>query len=360
MTDHSLTRARLPAIRLPWLKDEARLMVPVFCAVGAWLVLSTFVKAFVHGTMGGAASPTGSYYDYAIRNSLMFFQAALVIGAIRLAFGILRSGDPDYLSKMIDRARANALRLPVLFVAGIASFGLFMTAYSTFKARIALMHPFAWDQRLADWDKALFLGHDPWTAFSWVYSSPALLRSVDFLYDLWAVLLVGSWMSCFVLTGLGLQRRIRYCLALLATWFVGGNLMALGLSSAGPCYYDYFGAQPGRFDGLFAHLNALPGLRAPDMQAMLWNTFVQDGIGIGGISAAPSMHCATAFLFVLMFGRTPLWRAVTGAYFAIILCGSVILGWHYLLDGLIGAPVAAACWWACGYLSRRIAPAEGC
>ena len=356
----SRTARSLSLTRLPWRQTDMRLLVPVFAMIAAWLTLSTILKANVHGTPGATATLTASYYSYAFRNALMFFQGALIIGAVRLALGILKGGGLDYLKAAVAGRKKRLMALPLLFVAGIVSFALFMSAYSTIKVRIPTLHPFAWDDTFAAWDKALFLGHDPWTAFGFVYRTPALLRTIDFLYDLWAVLLVGSWIVCFV-TGdrADMPRRLRYCLSLMVTWFIGGNLLAILLSSAGPCFYEHVGADPTHYSGLAAHLAAVPGLRAPDMQAMLWQTFQQDGLGIGGISAAPSMHCATAFLFVLMFGRTPAWRAVTGAYFCVILFGSVILGWHYFVDGLMGMAVAFACWKACGHVVGRLAPAEG-
>ncbi|MEZ5998310.1 MAG: phosphatase PAP2 family protein [Hyphomonas sp.] len=346
--------------RQPWREADLRLLVPVFAAVAAWLALTAAFKAMIHAAPGATATLTPSYYAYAFRNTLMFLQGALIIGALRLALGLLKDGGLDGMKAALAGRKARLMALPLLFVAGIVSFALFMSAYSGIKVRIPSLHPFAWDDTFVAWDRALFLGHDPWTLFGFVYSSPLLLRTLDFLYDLWAVLLVGSWMMCFVMgTRENTGRRLRYCLALLMTWFIGGNLLAIFFSSAGPCFYEHVGTAPAHYAGLFDRLAATPGLRAPEMQQMLWQTFQQDGLGIGGISAAPSMHCATAFLFVLMFGRTPIWRAVTGAYFGVILFGSVILGWHYFIDGLMGAAVAFACWKLCGHFAARLAPAEG-
>ncbi|MEZ5946861.1 MAG: phosphatase PAP2 family protein [Hyphomonas sp.] len=361
MSSRETTLRSLSLARLPWRQADMRLLVPVFAAIAAWLTLSAVLKAMIHGAPGASASLTPSYYNYAFRNALMFFQGALIIGAVRLALGLLKEGGLDGMKAALVGQKSRILALPLLFVAGLVSFALFMSAYSGIKVRIPSLHPFAWDDAFVAWDRALFFGHDPWAVFGFIYDSPFLLRSVDFLYDLWAVLLVGSWMVCFVMGNRAdVARRLQYCLALILTWFVGGNLLAIFFSSAGPCFYDHVGVDPAYYSGLFDRLAATPGLRAPEMQQMLWQTFEQDGLGIGGISAAPSMHCATAFLFVLMFGRTPLRRTVTGVYFAVILSGSVILGWHYFIDGLMGAAIAFACWKLCGHFAARLAPAEGC
>jgi membrane-associated phospholipid phosphatase len=43
---------------------------------------------------------------------------------------------------------------------------------------------------------------------------------------------------------------------------------------------------------------------------------------------------------------------VFAVYCAIILVGSVHLGWHYAVDGYAGLALAAVCWWASGHFAR--------
>ena len=360
MTDRSLIATK-PAwsawARLAVGQSEARLLAPVFAGLAAWLALATLLKHTIHGIDGATATMTPAYYGYAIRNSALFCEGVLVIGLLNVALQIHRSGLASLTDGFWARHRKTLLSAPVMFAAGVVSFGLLMSCYTTIKVRIPTLMPFAWDDTFAALDASLFLGTDPWKAFGWIYDNPALLRTVDFLYDLWAVLLVGGWITCFVAGGIEPARRLRYCLSLMMTWFIGGNLLALLFSSAGPCFYEHVGADPARYSDLMTHLRSLPDMRSPGMQDMLWQTFQQDGLGIGGISALPSMHCATAFLYVLMFGRTLVWRAVTSAYFVVILFGSVILGWHYLMDGLAGIAVAYACWKISRLIAARLYPA---
>ena len=361
MTERTLTAAKpLWSVwtRIPTFRSEARLLAPVFAGLAAWMVLATLLKNTIHGIDGATATMTPAYYGYAVRNSTLFFEGVLVIGLLKIALQIHREGLVSLTEGFWPRHRTTVMAMPMMFVAGVVSFGLLMSSYTTIKVRIPSLIPFAWDDTFASLDAALFLGTDPWRAFGWIYEIPALLRTVDFLYDLWAVLLVGSWVTCFVATGIDPARRLRFCLSLMMTWFIGGNLLALLFSSAGPCFYEHVGADPARYSELMTHLRTLPGMRSPGMQDMLWQTFQQDGLGIGGISALPSMHCATALLYVLMFGRSPIWRAVTSAYFLVILFGSVILGWHYLVDGLAGAAVSYTCWRISRPIAARIFPAE--
>nr|WP_321441839.1 phosphatase PAP2 family protein [uncultured Hyphomonas sp.] len=361
MTDRSLIATKptwFAAARLAPPQSELRMLAPVFAGLAAWLLLATILKNTIHGIDGATATLTPAYYGYAIRNSTLFFEGVLIIGLLKLALQIHQDGLAGLTDRLWSRHHKTLTAAPVMFVAGVASFGVLMSSYTTVKVRIPSVIPFAWDNTFASLDAALFFGTDPWKVFGWIYEIPALLRTVDFLYDLWAVLLVGSWITCFVAGGIDPARRLRYCLSLMMTWFIGGNLIALLFSSAGPCFYEHVGADPARYSELMTHLRTLPDLRAPGMQDMLWQTFEQDGLGIGGISALPSMHCATAFLYILMFGRTRVWRMVTSAYFLVILFGSVILGWHYLVDGLAGAAVAFACWKLSRLIVARVYPAE--
>ena len=64
-----------------------------------------------------------------------------------------------------------------------------------------------------------------------------------------------------------------------------------------------------------------------------------------GVAAFPSLHVAFETLVLLWMRR--LWRygeVIFGVFTLIIFVGSIITGWHYLIDGLAGALLAAACY----------------
>lgn len=70
----------------------------------------------------------------------------------------------------------------------------------------------------------------------------------------------------------------------------------------------------------------------------------------------PSMHNASAALFALAFfqvNRKIGWFFTV--YAAVILVGSVHLGWHYAIDGYAGIAIAALSWWLAGHLARWFA-----
>ena len=69
----------------------------------------------------------------------------------------------------------------------------------------------------------------------------------------------------------------------------------------------------------------------------------------------PSMHVATTVLFICCAvasgKRWLIW--FTSIFSAVILIGSVMLSWHYAVDGYLGAVIALACWKASGWWVKR-------
>jgi hypothetical protein len=73
-----------------------------------------------------------------------------------------------------------------------------------------------------------------------------------------------------------------------------------------------------------------------------------------GVSAMPSMHNAIAVLYGLTAMRMakPL-RIAAWTFATLIFVGSIHLGWHYAVDGIIAGLMMAGIWYAAGrYLDR--------
>jgi membrane-associated phospholipid phosphatase len=67
----------------------------------------------------------------------------------------------------------------------------------------------------------------------------------------------------------------------------------------------------------------------------------------GGISAMPSIHLAMATLFALLAFSVRRWLGIVFiGYVLVIQIGSVILGWHYAVDGYAGILLALLIWYA--------------
>ncbi|MEM1086544.1 MAG: phosphatase PAP2 family protein [Pseudomonadota bacterium] len=349
----SLTEKK--AFQLPRLaREDTVLIYSISIALAVWACIALLFATAFPDTSTDLVNNASAFSGYVTRNATFFLFGFVILSAFRFLQDSRGKDSATYIREAYSRNPARFLGIPVMLGLSLVSFAVFMLVYSTIKTRIPEILPFAWDQTFAAWDKAVFFGHDPWRLFEWVYDVPVIVRTVDFIYDFWALFLVGSWVVCFISREQSLQRRLQYCLALILTWFIGGNLLALLFSSAGPCYYHEVYAGSTYYADQMAHLNAIGDLRALDHQAMLWSAYSSSSLGLGGISAMPSMHCATAFLFILMFGQSGMWRILTVTLFVIIFLGSFILAWHYALDGVLAMLVAYACWRLAGYIARYI------
>lgn len=241
---------------------------------------------------------------------------------------------------------AHATHSTCIFVALLVVFG-------SVKSTIPFIIPFSWDETLIRLDRALFVGIDPYKVTGLVFGNTYGIVGLNFAYNLWLVIVIASmiwapWMGNHTL-------RLRYILTALLTWFVGGNILAIYFSSAGPCFVGLLTG-----DNAFEPLMSL--LREVDdetgmvwaliAQDMLWDAYSLNDGAISGISAMPSMHVAVSVIFACVAWQIGgIWRWLGAAFSGCIFIGSIQLGWHYASDGLVGATLALLFWKISAYLA---------
>lgn len=248
--------------------------------------------------------------------------------------------------------RAMALGLPVF-----ASLVVFIYAFSNVKANITVLQPFAWDRSLDALDAALHFGRRPWEWLQPVLGYWPITFILNVLYNLWFVAMFGIWLHYAFMAAPGVQRT-RFFLAFMLLWMIGGGLLAVTFSSAGPCFFGAgrLGFSPDPYAGLMAYLNEanrVVPVWAVDVQDVLWKLH-ESGSGEESISAMPSMHNGTALLFALASSGWPAWiRRLLWAYVAVIFMGSIHLAYHYAVDSYVSWGLTLVVWWAAGHLARR-------
>ena len=299
---------------------------------------------------------------------LFAFLAAFVIGHALFVMVVRR---PERLVAHLVRDYRERFLLPERLTNGlllILALPVFFSVFTSLKVMIPRINPFSWDEAFALWDEALHGGVAPWELLHPLLGFPAATVVVNFTYHLWLFVLYALlfWQG-FSLANPRL--RMQYLLATVLTWSLLGSLLATLLSSAGPCYYHFVSDGPNPFAPLMAYLHEtaeshyVPALQ---VQEMLWSGHESGGVAqAGGVSAMPSMHVASAFLFVLLGWRVQRWLGwVLSGFFVMILIGSVHLGWHYAIDGYLAVPLTWLIWRLAGWLLdldplfRRPAAAE--
>ncbi len=228
-------------------------------------------------------------------------------------------------------------------------------SFTQLKGTITLINPFSWDETFAKADAALHFGYHPYELAHAVFGHPWVITLFTGIYNFWFFLIQ---FGLFVISFSIARPRVRmqYLIAFVLTVALGGNLLAIILSSAGPVYY----AQLGLGDTFAPLMNILQqhAATAPvtviEIQDTVWDLYIDDE-GAKLISAMPSMHVATSTLLALYAFHVGRGVGIAVSVFAVtIMIGSVLLAWHYAIDGYVGAAVAYLMWKLSGWLVRYL------
>lgn len=279
----------------------------------------------------------------------VLFWRLLVLTYIRRdpdRIGTLKSEVKAFLS---DRNRMISGLLATFLMAGT------MVAFGQMKHLIPTLNPYAWDEYLMKVDQTLHFGRHPYEFLAALYDWPVVVTFFTGIYNFW------MFVMYFVLFGAAFMRpgnpaRMQFLVAFLLTWAVGGNALATLFSSAGPAYYARLGLGDS-FEGLNTLLRAhatTSGLTVVTLQDLLWNLHLRE-TPINAISAFPSMHVASSVLMAIFLSRVSRMLGVLASLFALgIMVGSVLLAWHYAVDGYVGALIAASAWLVSGRIIRLV------
>ncbi|HEV8432781.1 MAG TPA: phosphatase PAP2 family protein [Thermoanaerobaculia bacterium] len=225
--------------------------------------------------------------------------------------------------------------------------------YGWIKLLVPALHPVFYDAALYRIDAAIFFGMSPSIFFLQLFSNPRFLHFIDDAYL--------SFFFGGMLFALGFffsipKRRVRitFVTSSVLMWLSGAWLYML-IPSLGPAY---------RFpDVWFPYVKELP--RTQLTQAMLMRNYqavIRLVRGLGpekitlsyGIAAFPSLHVATQVQIAMWMRKW--WRPgailfTLTAFFVFI--GSMITGWHYLIDGIAGIALAWVSYAAAHWVARK-------
>ena len=234
---------------------------------------------------------------------------------------------------------------------------IFTAAFSYAKSLIPYIAPFSWDPLLAEWDRILHGGYHPWELLQPLLGHPYVSFAINLVYNLWFLVLYGVIFWQMFAIGRP-QLRMRFVLTLVVIWAFLGNVAAAALASGGPVYYGRLTGLPDPFAPLMDYLRAaseVVPIWAVATQDYVWDIFVRGQFDIGsGISAMPSIHVATSFSFALLGLAVSRRLGLLFLLFtAVIVIGSVHLGWHYAIDGYVSILATWLIWQGLGWLLDR-------
>ncbi len=305
---------------------------PLYLAIVAYMVAGL---AFLDVT---GTSQLATYSSY-LGKWLMVF------GFVFPTIAIL--GHYGYLIHRFDRRRMLAAKRifdperAACFLAGICMLMALMFFQGTFTSvkngLSAWRAGFPYERQVADFDKMLHFGIDPWRLLVSAGDNFWLLRIIEWNYSrLWFVICFGALF--YVVTSSRTRTiRTRYLLTFMLTWIVVGNIVAGIFLCAGPAFYGYVTGDSVRFAEQLAFLarSVDYDASATSYHRYLWTLYENGTPGFGsGISALPSVHVALVTLNALfLLERSRRLGLAAFAYVGLILVSSVYLAWHYAVDG---------------------------
>jgi hypothetical protein len=217
--------------------------------------------------------------------------------------------------------------------------------YGWIKLAMPVVHPRLFDQELWDLDQLLLFGAAPTVFVLDVFGNDLFLKTIDWSY---ANIFMASTAvaAAYFLSDPSRRVRIAFVNGNATLWLVGAWLYML-VPSLGPAY---------RFpDVWLAYGETLP--RTQWLQGTLMRNYQNVLRAIRGephaplnimfgIAAFPSLHVAfQTYVFLWMRKLWTSGEVLFGIFAAAIFLGSMITGWHYLIDGLAGLVLAYVCWW---------------
>lgn len=291
----------------------------------------------------------GSFWEI-IKGFLAFSVPFLLLCLAMMRFYLLaRYQKPKHPLLALARDLKAFLSDPLRLAHGlpmVAILLLFMFVFVSAKANVPVMNGFSWDPALVEADRLLFLGHHPWELLQPILGYWPVTFAVNFIYNSWFVVMWIIWLQLAFARKASLLRT-RFFVTFFLTWIVGGSILAMLMPSAGPCYFSRLGFAPDPFDGLMTYLrgvNEIVPVWAVSLQDILWNSYASQKTTVG-ISAMPSMHNGTALLFALTASQISRpWGKLIWAQTAVIFIGSIHLGWHYAVDGILAFGLTMAVW----------------
>ena len=310
-----------------------------------WLVPSVALTFF----LGGSAlflMPDYSGVLPALSLLPMWLASAVALAgicALPALWKMMRAGVTSPTAHILGLARRN-WRSILLVCAGMVIAGLNMITFMWSKPLLNYLVPFWADPLLADLDYYLFLGNDPSSLLGWLNSMPTAI----FYHRAWFALMVMTLLM--VLSRPPSVEKSSIMVSYFVLWSLAGPLIHLLLPAAGPVFFHNLGYGD-RFTGI-----PVPEEMAK-MSSYLWTVYSGSQFAPGsGISAMPSMHIATtAWMVIAVHVLARRWSAAMMAIGLLIFVLSISLGWHYAVDGIVGAAAAVGCYLA----ARRIYGASG-
>jgi len=217
------------------------------------------------------------------------------------------------------------------------------------KSFIHLINSKTWDLQLSRLDQAIHFGISPSRFFTALFPSPMFLHALDVTYSsIYFIVAVGY--PAIFLALLPIRRKLAFAAAYEFVW-IAGILVYLAFPSWGPVFV-FSGDFQSTLASMPITVHVQTGLYQ-EITSLVRNPLGRRVIRYGCVAAFPSLHVAEVALLTLTsrwISRK--WFRWNLGFLAIIVLGSVVTGYHYLIDAEAGLLLTGGAWWAAGRIYR--------
>ncbi len=282
-------------------------------------------------------------------------EALLLASSLPMAWfagftGILLAGR-EVARRLLGRSRPVSFATEVLILVRAALvLAPVLSVHFVLKSFIWLVNPRTWDTQLWELDRIVHFGLSPTLFLTVAFADGGFLRFLDVVYS-------GAYFFLIVVSVPVLlivpepARRMAFLSAYAFIW-MAGSVLYLALPSWGPVFVvsDLFSAVLRHMPVTVSVQEVLFG----EISSLVHQPLAPRVVRFGSVAAFPSLHLAVVTVFTVAS------RWVSGRWFLanlvlviLMLVGSVVTGYHYLVDGWAGIALGLA---ACA-AGRRLFPA---
>lgn len=186
--------------------------------------------------------------------------------------------------------------------------------------------------------------------FFWGIEGPVIQSIVNLPINTtaWDMLYHSAWgielLAAFILVLIGRDTSIiyKYCISMIFLFYIGRFLGVLN-PVMGPAFF-----QPEVFGYLSGSVTDTAMQSVADIMAIAPDEAKNEsGLLLGGVSAMPSLHLGMVTLTTIWLAIASRWTLfITIPWVLLVWTSTVVLGWHYILDGAGGIALGGICAWA--------------